>query len=148
MELIKLLRSVEMFSGLTDEQFARLAGIFREQTLKRDEVLFSQGDEAHSLYLIKEGFVEVVVDAGDQPGGRTLVNLGPGQSVGEMALIDQGARSATVRAATDGTVVVSITRDAFENLCETDTGIGYRVMRNIAADLSFRIRRKTLEDQK
>ncbi len=143
-ELVKLLRSVEMFAGLNDSQLALLANIFKERVLKENEVLFRQGDEGDSMCLIREGFVEVVVESESAPGGRTIVNLGPGQSVGEMALIDRGPRSATVRATADGTVVAVVLRDDFEKLCEENTEIGYRTMHNIAADLSFRLRHRDL----
>jgi CRP-like cAMP-binding protein len=144
-ELINLLRRVEMFSGLTDAQLAKLAGIFEEREYRRDETLFTQGSESDRLYLVREGFVEVIIESGDAPGGKNILNLGSGQSVGEMSLVDAGLRSATCRAATDHTIVASVTREAFDRLCESDTSIGYRVMRNIAADLSFRLRKRTLE---
>lgn len=144
MELAKLLRSVEMFAGLTDEQFEKLAGIFEERDLKEGEVLFKQGDIGNSLCLIKSGFVEIVVETDDDATPKTIVNLGPGQSVGEMALIDQGPRSASVVSATDDTTVAMVTREAFEELCEKNTAIGYQVMRNIAADLSFKLRHRDL----
>ncbi len=143
-DLIKLLRSVEMFSGLSDEQLSQLADIFEERTLHEGEVLFRQGDEGNSMAIICEGFVEVVIESSDTPQGRTIVTLGPGQSVGEMALIDRGPRSATVRAAADHTVVVCVGREVFERLCESNTAIGYAIMRNIAADLSFRLRHRDL----
>lgn len=143
MELIRLLRNVEMFSGLTNVQLEKLAEIFERHEYTRDQVLFSQGEEGDRLFLIQDGYVEVIVESPDKPDGRAIVNLGAGQSVGEMALIDEGPRSATVRAMTDRAAVAFVTREAFENLCETDTAIGYRVMRNIAADLSFRLRRRT-----
>lgn len=143
MELEKLLRSVEMFAGLTDEEFTQLAGIFQQRPLSDGEILFQQGDPGDSLCLIQRGFVEIVAESDGQE--KTLVNLGPGQSVGEMALIDRGTRSATVRAATGDTVVAVVSREAFEDLCEQNTNIGYKVMRNIAADLSFRIRHRGLD---
>ncbi len=146
MELRKLLRTVEMFSGLSDNQIEKLAGSFEEQEYKRDEILFSQGQQGDRLYLIRDGFVEVLVDSGDASNSKAILNLGPGQSVGEMSLIDTGLRSATCRAASDNTLVASITRDAFERLCESDPALGYRIMRNIAADLSFRLRRRTMAD--
>ena len=52
-----------------------------------------------------------------------------------MALIDQGPRSATVRAITSPTVVQVINRVDFDNLCQVNTQIGYTVMRNMAGDL-------------
>jgi CRP/FNR family cyclic AMP-dependent transcriptional regulator len=141
-ELTKLLRSVEIFAGLSGEQLSTLANIFTTHQLKEGEVLFSQGDEASDLFLVSEGFVEVVREATEEAEGKVIVNLGPGQSVGEMALVDRGTRSATIRAVTDDTVVVSMSSDNFEKFCEENTEIGYRIMRNIAADLSFRLRRR------
>ncbi|MBN1313268.1 MAG: cyclic nucleotide-binding domain-containing protein [Anaerolineae bacterium] len=143
-ELIKLLRSVELFAGLNDEQLGKVAAIFEERQYKQGEVVFSQGDPGDRLYLVQAGFVEVIAKEEGQEKGRTLVSLGQGQSVGEMALVDQGPRSATVRAVSDETVIASISRAAFEQLCESDTAIGYRVMRNIAIDISFKLRHQTL----
>jgi len=143
MELVKLLRSNELFAGLTEEQFSKLAMIFEERTYNSGESVFSQGDKGDRLYLVREGFVEVVAETAS--ADKALVQLGPGQSVGEIALIDQGARSASVRAITAGAIIASVGRAAFEQLCESDTAIGYRVMRNIAADLSFKLRHQTLK---
>ncbi len=147
MELIKLLRRVEIFTGLTEEQLAKLASVFEERTLQKDEVLFLQGDIGDALYLVQEGFVVVILESSGRSSGRTLIQLGPGQSVGEMALVDRGPRSATVRAVADGTRVARISFEAFEALCEEEPEIGYRVMRNIAADLSFKLRHQHLQNQ-
>lgn len=142
MELVNLLKTIEMFANLSADQLNKLAALFEEKTFRADEVIFKQGTEGDSFFIIQEGFVEIVVER-----ERTLVNLGPGQIVGEMALVDRGTRSATVRAATDATIVYLMSSEKFEELCETDTAIGYRVMRNIAADLSFKLRHRNLEER-
>jgi CRP-like cAMP-binding protein len=147
-ELVNLLSRVEMFSGLNEEQLALLASIFEERTLSQGEVLFEQGAAGDGMGLICEGFVEVVDEASGEAGGRTLVTLGSGQSVGEMALIDRGPRSATARAAGDRTIIAWVGRRAFEQLCESNTAIGYVIMRNIAADLSFRLRHRDLDSSR
>jgi CRP-like cAMP-binding protein len=61
-----------------------------------------------------------------------------------MALVDRGPRSATVRAISKETIVQVISRDDFEELCEKNHHLGYVVMRNIAADLSFKLRHQHL----
>ena len=78
------------------------------------------------------------------PGPQAIVSLGQGQVFGEMALVDRGTRSATVRSVDDGTIINSISQDDFTSLCEKNTAIGYVVMRNIAADLSFKLRHRNL----
>jgi CRP-like cAMP-binding protein len=145
MELVKLLRAVELFDGLTDKQIERLALIADERTYKRNELVFNQGEEGDRLYVVRSGFVEIIVDDDEsEKTPRTLVNLGMGQVFGEMALVDRGRRSATVRSVDDSTVINSINHTDFTNLCEKDTAIGYVVMRNLAADLSFKLRHRNL----
>jgi CRP-like cAMP-binding protein len=61
-----------------------------------------------------------------------------------MALLDRGPRSATVRALTDGALLQGLRREAFLQLCQTDTHLGYIVMRNMAADLAFKLRHRML----
>jgi CRP-like cAMP-binding protein len=143
--MLDLLQSVEMFEGLDERQLKRLAELFREQTLGAGETLFSRGDEATRLFLVKEGFLEVVVPGGEDGEERTIVHLGHGQSVGEMSLVERGTRSATIRALTPNTVVASASIQAIKRLCERCPKLGHRILSNIAADLSFRLRRHTEE---
>jgi CRP-like cAMP-binding protein len=72
--------------------------------------------------------------------------LGTGQIIGEMALVDRGPRSATVRAIHTPTIVQVIRHADFHQLCQENTQIGYTVMYNIAADLSFKLRHRNLSD--
>lgn len=143
-DLLNLLKAVDLFIGLTDEQLQRLIDISREVVYNAADVIFAQGDDGDRLFLIRQGQVEVLVGSeGGKP--RSQVYLGQGQLFGEMALIDYGKRSATVRAIHDGTVVDVIDRDAFTDLCNEDKAMGYTVMRNMAVDLSFKLRHRNLD---
>jgi hypothetical protein len=62
--------------------------------LRKGATLVSQGDPGHELYLLFDGLLAVEID------GRTVVELGPGAVVGEVALLDGGRRTATLRAVT------------------------------------------------
>jgi CRP/FNR family transcriptional regulator, cyclic AMP receptor protein len=143
-DLLKLLKGVELFIGLNDDQLKRLIDISQESTFKAGEVIFNQGSDGDKLYLIRNGQVEVIVQT-DAGADRSQVYLGQGQIFGEMALIDYGRRSATVRSIKNGTVVDVIDRDAFTKLCDDDNAIGYIVMRNMAVDLSFKLRHRNLD---
>ncbi|MBN1679489.1 MAG: cyclic nucleotide-binding domain-containing protein [Anaerolineae bacterium] len=145
MALIELLRTVGVFSGLTDEQLQRLIDISEEEMYDEDAIIFKQESEGEKLYLIRDGQVEVRIRKKPHQPERSQVFLGRGQVFGEMALLDMGKRSATIKCSRDGTVLHSITREAFTGLCTSNTDIGYIVMRNIALDLSFKLRHRNLD---
>ena len=142
MDTVELLKGVDLFEGLTEHELRRVAAICREAKYPKGQVVTSQGEEGDEMFIVRDGLVEVTVgEAGEGP--RTVVNLGTGQVVGEMALVDRGPRSATVGCVTDVTLNV-IERDAFEKLCQSNAQIGMVVYRNLAADLSFKLRHRHL----
>lgn len=147
MDMVQLLRGVELFDGLSDAELARLGDLCREAHYRKGDVIIQQGQPGAELFIVREGLVEVTVGAPTADGGhtppQTVVNLGTGQVVGEMALVDHGPRSATVRCVTPTTLHV-IEREAFEQLCQLDYHIGLVVYRNLAADLSFKLRHRNL----
>lgn len=145
MDLIAVLRSVELFEGLSPEELKQVSDICHERTFQAGEVITTQGETGEELFVVCEGFVEVILSRtpGD-PAPRAMVNLGRGQIFGEMALVDHGPRSATVRAVTDDTVLQTIRSQDFTNLCEGSFHLGYVVMRNMASDLSFKVRHRHL----
>jgi CRP/FNR family cyclic AMP-dependent transcriptional regulator len=148
MDLISILKRVELFEGLGPTQLEAVAKICRERSFSAGQLVTGQGDPSDELFIICEGFVEIVLDGTSQTSApRTVVSLGPGQIVGEMGLVDYGPRSATVRATSEPTVVQAIQRTDFEALCDTDNQLGYTVMRNMAADLSFKLRRSNYAER-
>ena len=151
MPIVKLLQRCELFSELTPEQIEQVAALTKEVVYKAGEVIIREGDPSDEMYIIQDGMVEVLVSTGriaDVPGPpqlTPLVRLGQGQFFGEMSLVDSGVRSATVRTVKDNTVLYAISRQAFWDLCDGNHHIGYVVMRNIAFDLSFKLRHRNLE---
>ncbi len=148
---IDSLKRVEILIGLTDEQLTRVASICQLKEYKANEIIVKERDPSSEMFIIHSGSAEVDL-AGTRitaetlaaQGPRAVISLGQGQLFGEMSLIDMGLRSATVRCTADGTELLVIRRDDFIQLCERDTDIGYKVMRNLAADLSFKLRHRNL----
>jgi glutaminase len=135
------MKSIELFRGLDDAQLERLTAISRRETFNAGDTILRQDAAGDTMYIITEGQVEISVQ--DPKGkSRLALYLGEGQVFGEVALLDYGSRSATVTADEDGTVVYSIARDSFDNLCMSDHLLGYLVMRNLALDLSFKLRHR------
>ncbi len=144
MDLVELLKGVELFAGLDDDQLSRLAAISHPVEYEDGQIVFAKGEQGDNLYIIREGQVGVIL--GDEPViDQSIVYLGRGQIFGEMALIDYGERSATIRCASKNAIIYVIRREDFERLCRSDTAIGYIVMLNMASDLSFKLRHRNLE---
>jgi CRP-like cAMP-binding protein len=141
MSLTSLLKRAGLFTGLSDSEAEEVASLCVEQTYPAGSIIIQQGDTGDELFVIQEGQVEILVMGTkmEQP----VVVLGKGQILGEMSLLDYGFRSATARAAEDTTVQVLKEAD-FTELCERNHRIGYTVMRNLAADLSFKLRHRHL----
>jgi hypothetical protein len=92
---LALLRRVAVFDPLPLPALEQLAGGLRPREVKAGETLYSQGDAADGCLVIADGTAEVLGD------GRVVAQVGPGELVGEIALLRQVPRTATVRALTD-----------------------------------------------
>jgi CRP-like cAMP-binding protein len=137
---VQILKNVELFRGLDEEQLRQIADISEEQVYQDKAVIFNYGSDGDALYIISAG--QVAIQTPESSGaGEAAVYLGEGQIVGEMAIIDQGKRSASV-AAVGETVLYRITSTDFTDLCSSNTGIGYVIMRNLAQDMSFKLRHR------
>jgi len=95
-----VLRQSPLFSGVDDESAAVLETSMSSSSLKRGDVLFNEGDEGNTLYVVIEGKIKLGRTSAD---GREnlLAILGPGQMFGELSFFDPGPRSATATAVTD-----------------------------------------------
>jgi CRP-like cAMP-binding protein len=142
-DIKQLLGRVNLFRGLDDDQLTRVAAITHAETFDTGEIIFEQDDDGDKMYVVGSGQVEIKVknETGDL---HSVLILGQGQSFGEMALLDQGPRSASVVAIQPHTILYALSGDHFKTLCASDTAIGYIMMRNIALDLSFKIRHQNL----
>src|SRR5688500_1462339 len=92
---VDVLRQVPLFSELGDRELQKLAGHFKERTFPEGSAVTMEGGTGTGFFVVVEGNATVSV-SGEQRG-----TLGPGDSFGEIALVDEGTRSATIRAATD-----------------------------------------------
>jgi CRP-like cAMP-binding protein len=139
MDLQAIMKRVELFRGLNAGQLGEVAAISHEQVYEGGATVFEQGSAGDALYIVGAGQVEVKVR--DSWGrSASAIYLGEGQVFGEMALIDQGTRSASIFVVDEDTVLYHIPAEDFIDLCTSNTDIGYIMMRNIAQDLSFKLR--------
>jgi len=149
MEKIDILRRTDIFYDLTSAQLEMLASICEERVVKLGDIIFEENNPGEEMFIIARGAVEILVDPSivGGPGAKkrgsmpvTIATLRSGQTFGEIVLVDQGLRTASARCAETETQLLTIQRNKFMKLCDTYPEMGYRVMRNIAADLAFKIR--------
>jgi len=115
------LRSAPLFADLSDEDLERLvAGAF-EESAPAGTVVFSEGDEGDKACLILEGEVEILKTSGERE--VLLAVRGPGEVIGEMALLDTAPRMASVRARVD-TRFLSIPKQQMDDLLATSATAG------------------------
>lgn len=122
-ERFAFLREVPLFASVGDGVLAYLSEFFRERTYRKRDIIFHEADESQGLYIVKEGKVRIyhLDPSGDEV---TTVNiLIPRQVIGEFALIDGQARSATAEAITKCTLL-EISRDTFLEHLNTTPGLG------------------------
>jgi CRP-like cAMP-binding protein len=144
MQLDTIIKQVELFRGLDEEQLKQITAIAQMETYSAHQTVFSQGSTGDAVYIVGKGQVEVQVRANNGES-YAAIYLGEGQVFGEMALIDQGKRSASILTVDDNTTIYRIPTDRFLELCRTNTDIGYLMMRNIAQDLSFKLRHRDFD---
>ncbi|MFL5827605.1 MAG: patatin-like phospholipase family protein, partial [Thermoleophilaceae bacterium] len=109
--------TVPLFSSLSDATRERLAASAHSVRVRASEWLFRQGEEADGLYVVVAGRLEAIAVDGDDE--NLLRILGPGSVVGELALLADTTRSASVRARRD-TELLSLRRSDFEALVSED----------------------------
>ncbi|HEX8789925.1 MAG TPA: DUF1003 domain-containing protein [Polyangiaceae bacterium] len=106
-----LLAQIPLFQGLSDEDREALAARLAEKNFKAGDIVFSQGDQGSSMYLVQSGSVQIYLPSTSKDAPPVILkDLRTGEYFGELAIFDDKPRSASVRALTD-TVLLELTRD-------------------------------------
>lgn len=94
-ELLNRIKKLDLFRDAPDDILAKIADQTTMLDLEKDDVIAREGDPSDSLFVIRRGWVKIVT--GGKQGEEVVLNqVGPGQIVGEMSLIDQQPRSSTM----------------------------------------------------
>nr|WP_197983977.1 Crp/Fnr family transcriptional regulator [Aeromicrobium sp. CFBP 8757] len=122
-----------MFSGLDDEVASALEASMSSSSLRRGEILFSEGDDGNQLYVVTEGKIKL---GRTSPDGREnlLAILGPGQMFGELSFFDPGPRSATATAVTD-VELKSLGHEALSPVLNAHPDVAHALLNQLAGRL-------------
>jgi CRP/FNR family transcriptional regulator, cyclic AMP receptor protein len=122
---LELLRQVPLFSDLNSRDLSELGALVDEVDVPSGKVLCQEGRPGDEFFVIVDGAVRV------EREGRELAQLGPGQFLGEVALIDEGPRTATATTTTNGRLLVIGHRE-FHSLMDRYPSIETCVLRSLA----------------
>jgi len=136
--ILDLLRDVPFFEDFEDSEIAELASFMSLQHVDEGTVLFNEGDVGDYLFFIVEGIVEIILTNKDKQTS-VIASVSVGESVGEMSLIDEYERSATVKRATDMEILV-LTKTRFDSIMEKSPRLSAKVLRGLAVNISNRLR--------
>src|SRR5918998_3338970 len=126
---VKSLRQAPLFEGLSKKELTELARRSEDMELDAGTVLCKEGEIGQEFFVIVEGEVEI------KRKGRRLGTRGAGDFIGEIALLEDIARTATVTAKTPVRVFV-LTRPTFQHLVNENPAVERKVMRTLARRLA------------
>jgi CRP/FNR family transcriptional regulator, cyclic AMP receptor protein len=128
-EEVELLRNIPLFAKIEPSKLKLLAFTSERLTFKAGDVLFRQGDMGDAAYILIEGQAEVAVDT--PKGPLKVARLGKNDLVGEIAILCDVPRTATVTAETE-LIALRVTKDLFFRLVTEFPQIAIEIMRELA----------------
>jgi CRP-like cAMP-binding protein len=122
------LRDVPLFSACTDRELAQIARACDEVEVAADALLVEEGTTGNDFFLIAVG------EAAVSRGGVEVATVGPGQYFGELALLDEAPRNATVTARTPMTLL-KLGRREFSAVIDSWPGVAHKLLQQMARRL-------------
>jgi len=143
-ELAQFLTNSDLGVNLTRTQLTRLAAQFRQMEVPPFTNIVNVDEPGNEMYLLYSGTLEVWNDP-DNPGPKPLhprkvAVVTPGQMTGELAMIDQGTRTADLITGGEGALILGLERSRLLALIEDDPELGTRLLWNMAIAMSHRVR--------
>ena len=138
---IAQIRQLFLFATLRPRELRVVDGLLNERSDRQDEIIFDEGEEGQTLYVMLSGRV-LICRQGDPVAGR-IAEFAPGALFGELALLDGAPRTAQARAAEDSQLA-ALSRSDFNGLVETHGAIASKIALQLARDLGRKLVSKFL----
>jgi type IV pilus assembly protein PilB len=129
---ISCLKNIELFKDLKEEELQKIASKLTEKVYPPNAVILKEGASGDTMFFIKEGLVEVKRKEPYMGVNLTVTTLGTGECFGEMALLNETPRSATVLVATQPTIVLLLEKSDFNELLVQYPSISFSLNRVLA----------------
>ncbi len=140
--ILTILKNIPIFEELSDKELGAIERILHERTYKEGELIFHQGDAGVGMYIIEKGRIDIRLE----PSGQVVATLNEGEFFGELALLDDSARSATAVAATDCKMLGFFQPDLF-GLIDRNPRLGVKLVLRLAGIIGDRLKAANQENQ-
>jgi CRP-like cAMP-binding protein len=136
--IIECLSGIAIFADLNATELNTLGDHMHVSRFGPGDIVFSEGDPGDEVCFVVDGTLDVI-KMHDGKAEKKIAIKAPGGSIGEMAVIGNFSRTATVRACTDSTLL-TLSRRRFDQICDEHPNIGVKILRAIARILSLHLR--------
>lgn len=140
------LSQIDLFGGLSKDDLRQLESVVNSFHFDAGDTVMRYGDDANAFFVVARGTASILVPIGNGKR-RRVASVGPGSSVGEMALIEGGKRTADV-VADDKMICYGFSVDRIRALSQTHPGILTTILENLVVGLTDRLRQANAEIQK
>lgn len=130
-----VLNKVSLFEGMPEEDLSQISSLATVRSFPRNTVIISEGDHSDSMYMVLAGKVKVYLS--DDEGKEIIINiLKEGDYFGELALLDESPRSASVMTLEDCKFAI-LSKHAFDECLKSNPAIALQVIRGLSARLRY-----------
>jgi len=137
--IIDLLIHISIFDSLDSDELKNIVKYMNVVEMKAGELIFKEGERGDYVCFVAEGALDVLKKS--ETGDHVVISsLHRGRSIGDMAVLDNFPRSATVRSRTKATLI-TLTRDSFETILDKHPRIGIKMLKGLARLLSLNLRK-------
>ncbi|OPZ64436.1 MAG: cAMP receptor protein [Candidatus Aerophobetes bacterium ADurb.Bin490] len=133
----EMLKEAVLFKGMSDSELDVVSKKVFLKPYKKGSTLFVEGMPGEVLYIVAEGSIDIIKKTKD--GDKVIANLGKGEIVGEMSLIDSGARTATGKTGEDSKLIV-VTKNSFMEMLDSDPAITAKILMALLRIINRRLR--------
>ena len=138
-DILDFLKNIPIFDSLDPEELEVVSTYMKLMDVNPGEIVFKEGAKGSYVCFVAEGSLDVLKQS-ETGSNITIATLDKGRSIGEMAVIDDFPRSATIKAQTKATLII-LTRDEFDLILEEHSKTGVKILKGISRLLSHNLRK-------
>lgn len=138
--IIDLIMEIPFFDSLMEDELSIVANQIEFIEIDNGEYLFKEGDLGDYVCFVVDGKLEVVKESDNSESSVVISAVGKNRSIGEMSVIDNTPRSASVRAISK-TSLIMLSKTSFDSILKTHPRIGIEILKKIARLMSLNLRK-------